>query len=989
MDDKLFEEMDNLNERDTHQLLDSIDVKHLDEEIDKDATERIKSAVLQKAGIRDKKVKKPLIPKKTRLIAVSLVMSIIELLFFTSAAFVAWMDGFLGNSGVNLSFGGIIPTIFYIIMLGVMALSLYKVMFHIDSEKYTIDMILPKSRTSVIYSVYFIFSTAARILLFLAYIFVMEKIDELLYYRSEFPLVLSSLALFIVSLAVVDMSLSKLKNRIILRCEGIYSFPSKWRLNIKSFLLEVLKYVGIIGYIIIVAVLSFINNNRVAAFVVGFALLMVLNIFMILVVQLKKRNSLKFESINEKASDENKANEKAEMESVNRPLFFRHRALILGFSAAAGIYLFCIIVPYIVYPGLAPNKPLMETFSNKDEVNNFFVNQKLPFSTISKNAEVGDFTQALFMFNRFIVGTVTFKSDMLFAGVVASSSKAFDNGRLYGGAPGGESSTQAVSEHSTTNTQVESVDEADIIKTDGKYIYYLDGSDLYIVESYPTDKMKNIYRYDFSQEGLFPLELFLYQEHIAVILTDYGENEVERGYSRYSPSTVVKTYNINNPANPTLERSFRLDYPYLTSRMVENNLYLVATGYLNYSNSSPTYMDSSIGDFSSEVNYKDIFLMRGNISEDYRQINVVAALPIDKPYSNAQVKAYIGGGGETVYVSTEHIYIVESNSSAITEASVEEFFGCLTDERVRELDFLKIGTSIYRIEIQDGNIGDFDSAFVPGTVHNQFSMDEYDGYFRITTQKGRWQYASSSVYVLDGDMNVCGSLEGLAPEESIFASRFMGDRLYLVTFKVVDPLFVISLKDPKKPTVLGELKIPGYSEYIHPLDENHIIGFGKDTAGGNENFSWYQGIKMAIFDVSDVNNPKEKFVEIIGDRGTDSELLRNHKALMHMKNLGLLAFPVKLYDKKDNRAEYENGEFSYQGAYVYNISSDEGFKLRGRITHIDADSDIDFRDMYGNEDTSFVKRIIYANESLYTFSGEKVKATRYSDMKDVCEILLK
>ena len=216
----------------------------------------------------------------------------------------------------------------------------------------------------------------------------------------------------------------------------------------------------------------------------------------------------------------------------------------------------------------------------------------------------------------------------------------------------------------------------------------------------------------------------------------------------------------------------------------------------------------------------------------------------------------------------------------------------------------------------------------------------------------------------------------------------MGDRLYLVTFKTVDPLFVISLKDPKKPKVLGELKIPGYSEYLHPLDENHIIGFGKDTAGGNENFSFYQGIKMAIFDVSDVNNPKEKFVEIIGDRGTESELLRNHKALMYMKNLELMAFPVTLYEKNEKSSAGAYGTFSYQGAYVYNVNSNDGFKLRGRITHLDYFEENEYYGGYINENKSFINRIIYANDSLYTFSGDKVKATRYSDMKEISEIEL-
>jgi len=600
------------------------------------------------------------------------------------------------------------------------------------------------------------------------------------------------------------------------------------------------------------------------------------------------------------------------------------------------------------------------------------------------------------MFNKLAVGAIINKLDLdfLFADLtrnyIAQAVNSMD-GNLYGGIEdvAAGTLTKSSDDYSTTNTQVEMVDEADVIKTDGDYVYYLNDSKLFILRAYPPEQMKTVYKYDFLQENLYPLELFLYKDHVAVVLTDdYIDYQLEKWYKENTSSTFVRIYNISDPTNPILERSLKFDYPYLTSRLIENHLYIITTAYIDYGQSKPGYTDSTLGESRREINYKDLFLMRGKFSDNFRKINVVAALPIDNPNGEAQVKAYIGGGGETVYVSTEHIYIVETNLSTFIQAPMEDFFHCLVDDDFDGFNFLNYGTSIYRIKIENGNIGDFDSAFVPGMVHNQFSMDEYDGYFRITTQKGKWQYASSNVYVLDAHMNVCGSLEGLAPGESIYASRFMGDRLYLVTFKTVDPLFVISLKDPKKPKVLGELKIPGYSEYLHPLDENHIIGFGKDTAGGNENFSFYQGIKMAIFDVSDVNNPKEKFVEIIGDRGTESELLRNHKALMYMKNLELMAFPVTLYEKNEKSSAGAYGTFSYQGAYVYNVNSNDGFKLRGRITHLDYFEENEYYGGYINENKSFINRIIYANDSLYTFSGDKVKATRYSDMKEISEIEL-
>lgn len=236
-------------------------------------------------------------------------------------------------------------------------------------------------------------------------------------------------------------------------------------------------------------------------------------------------------------------------------------------------------------------------------------------------------------------------------------------------------------------------------------------------------------------------------------------------------------------------------------------------------------------------------------------------------------------------------------------------------------------------------------------------------------------------------MNICGEIEGIAKGEEIYSVRFMGDRGYMVTFKTVDPLFVIDLKDPTKPEILGALKIPGYSDYLHPYDENHIIGFGKDTievSGG----AYYMGMKIALFDVSDVNNPVQKFSEVIGDRGTDSELLTNHKALLFSKEKNLLAFPVTVAEIKDKDSVLnewgvpEYGEFVFQGAYVYNIDLDKGFTLKGKITHI-SDEEYLKSGNYNFYSNKSVERIIYINDTLYTLSKGMYKANKLSDLSEI------
>jgi len=182
-------------------------------------------------------------------------------------------------------------------------------------------------------------------------------------------------------------------------------------------------------------------------------------------------------------------------------------------------------------------------------------------------------------------------------------------------------------------------------------------------------------------------------------------------------------------------------------------------------------------------------------------------------------------------------------------------------------------------------------------------------------------------------------------------------------------LFVMDLSDAYNPKILGNLKIPGYSDYIHPVDENHLIGFGKDAT----NDGLYQGMKMAMFDVSDVENPKQKFMEIIGDRGTESALLQNHKALLYAPEKNLLAFPVTVREVTEND-QYQNayGQLTFSGAYVYNFDTENGFKLKGKITHLSKEEMLKLGNYvdYNNE----ISRILYAGDSLITTSNSEIQA---------------
>ena len=251
-------------------------------------------------------------------------------------------------------------------------------------------------------------------------------------------------------------------------------------------------------------------------------------------------------------------------------------------------------------------------------------------------------------------------------------------------------------------------------------------------------------------------------------------------------------------------------------------------------------------------------------------------------------------------------------------------------------------------------------------------MDEHNGYFRVVTTEGNmWNDKNPSknhLFILDEKMKVTGSVEGLAKGERIYSARFMGDKAYMVTFRETDPLFVIDVANPAAPKVLGELKIPGFSNYLHPLDENHLIGFGYETvaeknSGGGEPLILTKGMKISLFDVTDFANPKEKDTEIIGGRGTYSPIQYDHKALFQHTERNLYGFPIMVYDEtgKDRSIDYQSS-----GALVYEITPEKGIVLKGDLLKAKKPGE-----QY-SEWESEIQRMLYSKDVLYTVSMKKI-----------------
>ncbi|MEM1557904.1 MAG: beta-propeller domain-containing protein, partial [Thermoproteota archaeon] len=488
--------------------------------------------------------------------------------------------------------------------------------------------------------------------------------------------------------------------------------------------------------------------------------------------------------------------------------------------------------------------------------------------------------------------------------------------------PGADAIGALEAEYSTTNIQVSGVDEADIVKTDGKYIYMISGGNIFIIEAYPPEKMKKVS--EIRIKGT-PIGLFINNNRLAVLKYDSIAFEGEE-YPCYPWVTVLEVYDISNISNPVLKKRVSTDGYYLNSRMIERHVYIVVTSPVirifddDWKVYTPQIM---VGNNIVDIPPDKIFYSDATeVPESYTTIVAVDLYSEE----GLEYKSVLTGYASCIYVSLNNIYV----------AMPKQFW--IWDD--------KESTEIHRIRINGLDIKCEASGEVLGRVLNQFSMDEYEGYFRIATTTEHVARllseatSTNHVFILDSEtLKIVGRLEGLAPGEQIYSARFMGARCYLVTFKKVDPLFTIDLSNPFEPRVLGKLKIPGYSDYLHPYDDNYLIGVGKETVEAEEgDFAWYQGLKISLFDVSNVTSPREVGKMIIGDRGTDSPVLRDHHAFLFDKKRNMLVIPIleaKILREKYSGEipPYVHGEYVFQGAYVFNISPTEGISLRGRITH--------------------------------------------------------
>ncbi|MCR4563264.1 MAG: beta-propeller domain-containing protein [Clostridiales bacterium] len=560
---------------------------------------------------------------------------------------------------------------------------------------------------------------------------------------------------------------------------------------------------------------------------------------------------------------------------------------------------------------------------------------------------------------------------------------------------------------SSTNVQVEGVDEADIVKTDGKYLYVTSNDFDYIKNS--KGEKTNI-----SNEGAVKIvdiknpaemkvvssvlpktkgqsiavrEIYVNGNNLILICNVRKIDENGNYYwYYYDNNTLVVVYDISDRAEPKEKGRYEQTGFYLSSRLIGNRVYVFSNYDVNVYDEETKVRENCIPKCGengklARIPAEDIAVMR---STDRTSYLVIGSINFYGDELSPTSKAVLGGGEES-YCTADTLYI--SNSVYDYELYTQQQ---LTDEEIT-VDMGR--TEIFSFLLNEGRIEYKNYGTVSGVVNDQFSMDEHNGYFRIATTVGWNGY--SIVTVLDKNLKRVGELTKIAEGEQIYSVRFMGDTAYVVTFENTDPLHVIDLSNPKAPKILGQLEIPGFSSYLHPVSDKYILGIGQDRNEEGEMTTEYENTKLSVFDISDPMNPTEVSTLVLDGYSAAQD---NHKAFVVLPD-GSYMIPLNLYyygegeGFRDISRSFrflidENGQIISGNSYynervvdIYEIPVDE----KEEETTTEAEEEVDYdeyeetyyeNDYYNTHYTYYndIRRIVYANSVVYNIGDYYIEA---------------
>jgi uncharacterized secreted protein with C-terminal beta-propeller domain len=585
----------------------------------------------------------------------------------------------------------------------------------------------------------------------------------------------------------------------------------------------------------------------------------------------------------------------------------------------------------------------------------------------------------------------------------------------------------AASDFSSTNTQVSGIEEGDIIKNDGQYLYIVNNNAVSIVNAYPANTMKKLYTIALPKNEYIQ-EIYVKGNLLTIIGNSYGENtilpnplaadinnasstsKIAATWIYNKQMTVVHVYDITKRDAPVLKRDLSFDGYLISSREKDGRFYLITNSYITVDTTKdltakdvlPSYSDSAKSASDILIPATGIAFCPENISANYLMISC-----FDIDNTVPAVVETVLGAGNTIYMSNNALYIVQpfyrynilpvdplssgttskitisppTATSGTVSASITSAVsgGVVTAPSV--IATTEEGTVVMKFAIVDTGVKFTVAGEVPGQILNQYSMDEYAGTFRIATTKWGNLGSANNLYNLNTDMKVIGKIENLAPGERIYAVRFTEKTGYIVTYRQVDPLFVIDLSIPSSPKVVGELKIPGFSNYLHPVSSTLLLGIGQNVilemekdSQGNEivKRTTQSGIKVSLFDVSDPQKPAELHSIVFGGPGSNSEAQYNPRAFVWWSSNSTALFPAYLLGP-DGSTTYDNYGNAKSGALAVSVD-----KVNGKLVE-------QARLFPDNAAYAYYtqSRVVYIENTIYLSMNSTLYAFDYNTEKEI------
>ncbi|MDO4313380.1 MAG: beta-propeller domain-containing protein [Eubacteriales bacterium] len=501
------------------------------------------------------------------------------------------------------------------------------------------------------------------------------------------------------------------------------------------------------------------------------------------------------------------------------------------------------------------------------------------------------------------------------AGSAASEMKTMDAAEESG----------ASSDFSETNVRQEGVDEADVVKTDGRYLYTLrdNGRAVAIVDT-AGGELRAVSEVELEKDYTI-WEFYVNNGQLILTGEKYNDEIADQGWYLNASNTFAVTYDVTDPAKPKKMGEVTQSGAYSSSRMAGGCLYLFSQYYVDGANITAKDTEYYIPSVNGGLIPEDhIYLPCTKLANQYE---VICSVDMEKPDEIKDSKAIFADGGE-LYVSSNNIYWYERQWSN------------------------DVYTTIRRISYKDGELEAEASGTVDGYIHDSFCIDEYKGYLRVITTEGD----TNSVYVLDKKLEKTGSITGLAEDERVYSARLLGDTGYFVTYRETDPLFSVDFSDPKNPKIIGELKIPGFSEYLHFYGEDKLLGIGMDT---EEDGFTTNGVKLSMFDISDSTDVKE-VQKYVMENVYSADVMYDYKAALIDVGKNIIGFSA-----------YNGDGESY---YVFSYDENKGFEC--------------LMEEMVNGNGYQTARGVYIDATLYVVKGNIIEAYSMEDYQKVDDIIL-